>query len=308
VTTVDVLGVDLGGTNLRAMSATVSPLLGATIGSEHRESVSGFTPRRLIRRLRELADELCSEPPAAVAIGIPGPVSSEGEIGHLVNLPDLDGAFLGAMAEAALDVPIVVENDVNLAALGEQRHGHARTADDVAFIAVGTGVGMGIVTGRRILRGARGAAGELGVLWVPQAGAGNHGAFEPLEAVAGGAALAEHWSAHTGTPATGDDVFSAATGGDGVARELLSRQARALADAVRCVHGLLDPELIVFGGGIGSRPDVIASVRAELAGESDGPVVIRSALGPRAGLYGAVEAAITRVARQQPANGEVQCS
>jgi glucokinase len=308
VTTVDVLGVDLGGTNLRAMSATVSPALGATIGSEHRESVSGFTPRRLIRRLRELADELCSEPPTAVAIGIPGPVSSEGEIGHLVNLPDLDGAFLGAMAEAALDVPIVVENDVNLAALGEQRHGHARTADDVAFIAVGTGVGMGIVTGRRILRGARGAAGELGVLWVPQAEAGDQGAFEPLEAVAGGAALAERWSAHTGTAATGDDVFSAATGGDAVARELLSRQARALADAVRCVHGLLDPELIVFGGGIGSRPDVIASVRAELAGESDGPVVIRSALGPRAGLYGAVEAAITRVARQQPANGEVQCS
>ena len=55
MTTVDVLGVDLGGTNLRAMSATVSPLLDATIGSEHQERVSGFTPRRLIRRLRELA-------------------------------------------------------------------------------------------------------------------------------------------------------------------------------------------------------------------------------------------------------------
>jgi glucokinase len=304
----DVLGVDLGGTSLRAMSATVSPARGTTIGSEHRESITGFTPSRLIRRLRELADELCSEPPAAVAIGVPGPVSSEGEIGHLVNLPDLDGAFLGAMAEDALDVPIVVENDVNLAALGEQRHGHARTADDVAFIAVGTGVGMGIVAGRRILRGARGAAGELGVLWVSQAGVGRRGAFEPLEAVAGGAALAARWSAHTGSGATGGDVFSAATSGDRVARELLTRQARGLADVVRCVHGLLDPELVVFGGGIGSRPDVIASVRTELAGESDAPVVIRSALGPRAGLHGAVEAAITRVERQQPSNGEVQCS
>ena len=106
----------------------------------------------------------------------------------------------------------------------------------------------------------------------------------PLEAVAGGAGLAARWG--TGTAR---DVFAAAARGDDRARRLLDDQARALATAIRTVQALLDPALIVLGGGIGSRADVIERVRAELGPSA--PSVEASALGEDAGLLGALAAA-----------------
>lgn len=285
-----VFGVDLGGTYLRAAAADC----GGDVVTERAESVDGLTPAGFAVRVRQLADELCPDGTAAVAVGLPGPVGADGSTGHVVNAPALNSAPIRALLQEELDVPVVVENDVNLAALGEQRRGRARGLQDVAFIAVGTGVGMGIVVAGRILRGARGGAGELGMLplGVDRVG-GDLAELGPLELVAGGAGMAARWSAHTGGPASGRDVFTAAQAHEPTAQFLLDEQASALAMGVRAVHALLDPELIVFGGGMGMRPDVFTRVRAALdAHGTPPPAVELSALGERAGLVGALEAAL----------------
>jgi predicted NBD/HSP70 family sugar kinase len=221
----------------------------------------------------------------------------------VVNLPALSERPIRALLQEELAVPIVLENDVNLAALGEQRRGRANGVEDMAFIAVGTGVGMGIVSGGRLLRGARGGAGELG--WLPltrDQAAGNPRELGPLEARAGGAGLAQRWAAHTGRRANGRDVFIAAAGGDPVALALLDEQAEALAMGVRGVQALLDPQVIVFGGGIGSRSDVFARVQSVLGAHGvPSPVLELSALGERAALVGAVEAALDAAQTADPA-------
>jgi predicted NBD/HSP70 family sugar kinase len=164
----------------------------------------------------------------------------------------------------------------------------------VAFIAVGTGVGMGLLVGGRVLRGAHGGAGELGLLpLAPDRVASDPAALGPLEMVAAGAGLAARWSAHTGRPASGRDVFTAAEAADPVAVSLLEEQAGALAMGVRAVQALLDPELILFGGGMGTRHEVFARVQAALAAHgAPVPAIELSALGERAGLIGALEAAL----------------
>jgi glucokinase len=283
-------GVDLGGTYLRVAAAEGRD----DVLTERAEPVGALTAQEFAVRVRQLADELCPGGPAAIAIGLPGPVSPSGEIGHLVNAPRLNGAPLRSLLQEELDVPVVVENDVNLAALGEQRRGRARGVQDVAFISVGTGVGMGVLVGGRVLRGAHGGAGELGLLpLAPDRVASDPAELGPLEVIAAGAGLAARWSAHTGQPASGRDVFTAAEIADAVAVELLEEQASALAMGVRAVQALLDPELILFGGGMGTRHEVFARVQAALAAHGTPPPAIElSALGERAGLIGALEAAL----------------
>jgi glucokinase len=297
-----VFGVDLGGTYLRAAAADGS----GNVLSERAEHVDNPTGQAFAARVRELADELCPEGPAAIAVGLPGPVAAGGLVGHLVNTPALNGAPIRSLLQEEFDVPVVIENDVNLAALGEQRRGRARGVQDVAFIAVGTGVGMGILVGGRVLRGAHGGAGELGLLpMAPDRTASDLRELGPLEVVAAGAGLAARWSAHTGQPASGRDVFTAAEAGDSVALALLDDQARALAMGVRAVQALLDPELFVFGGGMGMRHEVLARVQAALAAHGTPPPEVElSALGERAGLVGALEAAIDAAGEAQLAGVE----
>jgi glucokinase len=292
-----VFGVDLGGTSLRAAVADGRN----NVFAERAEPFADLTAQAFAVRVRQLADELCPEGAAAVAVGLPGPVSPGGEVGHAVNTPGLTGAPIRSLLQEELDMPVVVENDVNLAALGEQRRGRGGHVQDVAFIAVGTGVGMGIVVGGRILRGAHGGAGELGLLpLAPDRVASDLSELGPLEVVSAGAGLAARWSAHTGAAASGRDVFTAAEAADPTAVALLDEQARALAMAVRAVQVLLDPELIVFGGGMGARHDVFARVQAALAAHGTPPPALElSALGERAGLIGALEAALDAAADAQ---------
>jgi len=287
---VHVLGVDVGGTHLRAASADAR----GTVLAERCERAGELTGPRLAARVGGLAAELCPDGPSVVVVGLPGPVARDGEVGHMVNARGLNGVPVRALLQEEFDALVVVENDVTLAALGEQRRGRGRAAQDVAFIAVGTGVGMGIVAGGRILRGAHGGAGEIGLLPLgPDRVGSDPRELGPLEATAGGAGLAARWQAHTGQPASGRDVFGAASAGDAFAVGLLDEQARALAMGVRAVQALLDPQLILFGGGIGVRHDVFARVQAALTAHGlPLPELQLSVLRERAGVVGAIEAGL----------------
>jgi glucokinase len=360
-----VLGVDLGATNLRVALGDPSGVVAARAV----EPVPA-TGAELAARVAALAHALAGRAELeGVAVGVPGVPVGDGVQDLIAGAAGLAGAPLRALLADALGVPVVMENDLNLAALAEQRH---RGVADLAFIGVGTGVGMGVVAGGRLLRGASGAAGELGhlPLDVHRVVAGDDG-LGPLEAVAGGAGLAARWAARdepggvardesgivagdesgvvardeprlvgggeagvaardepwlvgsgeagdaardeprlvgsgeagdaardeprlvgggeAGVVATARDVFAAADRGDPVAVALLVDQARALAAAVRAVCALLDPALVVLGGGIGSRPDVLARVRSALEAHGRAtPPLEASVLGEDAGLVGAL--------------------
>ena len=283
-----VLGVDLGATNLRV---ALGDGRGAVSGRV--DAPVPTTGEALAARVAAAARELGE--PAAAAVGVPGIPAGDGFAGLIAGAAGLTGAPQRRLLEEALGIPVAFENDLNLAALAEQRD---RGIDDLAFIGVGTGVGMGIVTAGRLVRGAAGAAGELGQLPTGDRIVAGLDEIGPLETVAGGAGLAARWG--TGTAR---DVFAAAEGGDARAAALLEDQARALAVAIRAVQALLDPGLIVLGGGIGCRPDVAGRVRAALAAHgTPAPPVEVSRLGEDAGLLGALALAGT-FSRRRPAPG-----
>jgi glucokinase len=271
-----VLGVDLGATNLRVALGNESGVLARA--AEHVPP----TGERLAARVAALARDLAGgRPVRAVGIGVPGIPAGDGFAGLIAGAAGLSGAPLRRLLEEALGAPVAIDNDLNLAALAEQR---ARGLDDLAFIGVGTGVGMGIVAGGRVVRGAAGAAGEVGRLPVGEHVVADPDDLGPLEAIAGGAGLAQRWGSGTAR-----DVFAAAERGDDRARALLADQARVLASAIRAVHALLDPALIVLGGGIGCRPDVVNRVQAALAAHGTPPPPVEaSRLGEDAGLLGAL--------------------
>jgi predicted NBD/HSP70 family sugar kinase len=267
-----VLGVDLGATNLRVALGEASELAVIARAAEPVPPTGEALAARVAAIARELAG---GEPIAAAGVGVPGVPAGDGFAGLIAGAAGLSGAPLRRLLEDALGAPVTIDNDVNLAALAEAR---ARSLDDLAFIGVGTGVGMGIISGGRLIRGAHGAAGELGQLPVGDHVVAPFGDLGPLEAIAGGAGLA----ARAGTTSA-REVFDAGP------QALLDDQATVLASAIRVVHALLDPALIVLGGGIGCRPDVFERVAAALAAHGTPPPRIEvSRLGEDAGLLGAL--------------------
>ncbi len=291
------LGVDLGGSYTRALLAD----------AEGREVAAGscVTPRdgatgvvaAIVDLCRRLAGEggIAWERVAALGIGVPGVADREsGALQLAPNLPPFDGVDLVGAVEAELGVRVLADNDVNVATLAEHRHGRGTGRDDFAFVAVGTGVGMGIFAGGRLQRGASGAAGEICML--PFGG----DPFDPanhvrgtLEEAAAGIGVARRYAERMGSAPTDPvDLFAAAAAGDAVAADVLEHQASALALAVLAIHSVLDPGLIVFGGGLGSRPDLLAAVRERVARLSRRAIRVEpSVLGERAGVLGAVELA-----------------
>jgi predicted NBD/HSP70 family sugar kinase len=275
-----VIGVDLGGSNLRAglvdaSGDAVAELAEPTVDGDAAAVVAqlGELGRRLADGAGAGWDEI-----AGIGVGVPG-VLVRGALQMAPNLPPFGDLDLATALSVELGAAVLVDNDVNMATVGEHRHGLGDGVDDFVFVAVGTGVGMGIVSGGRLVRGAHGAAGEIGSMPLGDG---------IVEDAAGGRALERRYAERTGRTLSAQQVFAA---GDAAAAAVLDEQARAVALAVAAVQTVLDPELVVIGGGIGSRDDFIARVRAHVNNTSSEPVRIEpSALGERAGVIGAAEA------------------
>jgi predicted NBD/HSP70 family sugar kinase len=297
-----VLGADLGGSQVRVAlcdhsGRTVADTAAPTSRGDAHAVVAQLAD--LSRQLAVTADVGWSRI-AGMAVGVPGVVQVDGaELRLAPNLPlfaDIDVA--AALAER-MGLPVALDNDVNMATLAEQRLGLGAGVPDFVFIGVGTGVGMGIVASGRLLRGATGAAGEIGFLPLGidpfERGNQRHGA---LEETAGGVGVARRYAALAGGPpgaVAALEVYERAAAGDPHAGEVLDAQARAMALAVVSIQATLDPALVVFGGGIGTREEFRARVReyvSRLALRQ--PRIEASRLGERAGLIGAVELARAR--------------
>jgi predicted NBD/HSP70 family sugar kinase len=199
----------------------------------------------------------------AAGIGVPAAVQPDTNVLSLAdNLPGLeDGDFPAALREA-LGVDVLIDNDVNLALLAEVGHGSARDRGNVAFIALGTGIGGALVINGKLLRGAHGGAGEMGYmpLWTIE----NRG-VPGLEERVGEAGIRRFYTAAGGDAShVVRDIFEMAAAGNGPALSTLDTTAEHVARAALTVLALIDPDVIVLGGSIGSRPELIERVRTRV--------------------------------------------
>lgn len=296
-----VIGAELGATSLRLSLANI---VGDILASA--EAPSGdLAGTALVSALGRLSSELIAEAGidrqkvrvAAVAMpGVVEPVS--GRLSLSPNLEGLGDVDVRTLLSAELGCPVVIENDINAAVIGESWVGCAVGVDEVAFVSLGTGIGLGALTGGRLIRGASGAAGEIGFLPIggdpTAADSLERGA---LESTIGGRGIREHYRAlggdRAGSPA---DIFAAALKGEDAAAVTAARDAaRIAALAMVAVHALLEPRKVVVGGIVGCLPGVVDWIRAELPRVSRRSIAVEvSSLGARAALTGAVALALNQ--------------
>jgi predicted NBD/HSP70 family sugar kinase len=215
-----------------------------------------------------------------VVVGVPGVVESDGTLSLAENVAGLEGRPFARELQAALDLPVSLENDINLAALGEQWQGVARGVADFVFLSVGTGMGAGLVLGGELHRGRHGAAGEIDFALI--------GLGETVDPSAPQvSALATELAGLRADPRA---VFGAARNGDPGARAVVDEVARRIALHVAPIAAVVDVELVVLGGGIGANGDLLLDPVARLLAEwlPFPPRVEVSTLGEAAVLTGAV--------------------
>jgi len=297
-----VVGGDIGGSNLRVAAAD---LFGEPICDLKQPTTKGGS-RALGMQLLEMANEVIDRAselhgrPLALAISTPGIIDqTTGRVTSLAYNVAPEGGFdpLEVIRDR-LDMPVLVENNVNVAAVGEKWFGLARGVSTMVFISVGAGIGMGVVIDDELVRGAHGAAGEIGYL--PLVG----DPFNPRHRLHGGledeigaagivAAFNERRAAGDPELSAVHDVFELAASGNATAQTIVDLVAARLGTAIATVCAILDPELVVLGGGIGSSPLLLSPVRGAAA--SLVPITARietSRLGDRAALQGAVAVAL----------------
>jgi glucokinase len=294
-----VAGIDIGPTRTRL---AVGDLRGAALAQRIIETPTATEPAVLLASvasdLRALMREL--QVPAsrvlAVAAGAPGAVDPQR--GLVIALaPNLGGGWsevpMASILRKALAAPVVVENDVNLAILGERWRGAAKGHATCAFISIGTGIGAGIVVKGELHHGDHFVAGEIALMCMgPQyveTDFGSRGCFETL---AGLKAIAERWPGNGAGSRSGwvRGLFDAARAGDARARAIVDETVRLIAMATANLDVVLDPSLIILGGSlVAQAPELLDEVRRIVARIVPTPAtIVAPALAEEAPLWGAL--------------------
>jgi len=277
-----VLGLDLGA---RFARGAVCDLAGTIRARQDVELTVADAAGAIdaISRLRRSLLETSALDPAlldGVVVGVPGVVGDDGSLSLAENVAGLEGRSFASELRAALDLSVTFENDINLAALGEQWQGVARGVADFVFLSVGTGMGAGLVLGGELHRGRHGAAGEIDF-----ALAGLDETLDPSAPQV--TALAEGLAGLTAEPRA---VFGAARNGNSGAQAVVDEIARRIALHVAPIAAVADVELVVLGGGIGANGDLLLGPVSRLLADwlPFPPRVEVSTLGEAAVLTGAV--------------------
>ena len=290
-------GADLGGTKMAAALADARGRIVAQLTEPTDPRGGAYVAEQIATCAGKLAQSVGIETTRTrhVMVGIPGAVDPRtGRVSQIPNIAGLEDVDVLGLLRGRFGPDVAIENDVNLAMLGEQSLGCATGCHNAAFLALGTGVGLGLLINGKLFRGARGAAGEIADLPMARDPTSRTlsttGAFE-LEV--GSVAIVDRYRRQGGTgAATVRDIFTLLEQGNDVAASVLDATARWVALAVATLQSLLDLELVVFGGSIGVRPELYERVRKALPSLFSRPITIApSRLGDQAGLIGAVCAA-----------------
>jgi predicted NBD/HSP70 family sugar kinase len=294
-----VLALDVGSEYVRGALADLS----GAVRARGNRSVHGARTEVRMSELIGLAEGLVGSGAiersdvTVTVVGSPGVYDrSRDALSLALGLPGWESPGVIAELRRALGDSTIVHNDINLAALAERDNGHGRDVDTFAFVSVGTGVGLGLVLGGELHTGVHGAAGEIGFLplgWegVNTTDARRRGALEAAASAAGVVRAARRLGM-TGR-LSARRIFDAAVAGDERAMRVVAGEARLVAQAVASVVSVVDPALVVLGGGIGCAPGFAELVAAELARIVPiAPEIRVSALGGEAIVEGGLVAGI----------------
>ena len=292
-----VAGIDLGPGTTRL---AVADLCGERTALRVLPTPAGLRPRELLERtargLRDLVREAHVPPGRLLAVGAaaPGAVDQERDVVTLApNLQGWSRVPMRRLLEDALGTPVVVENDVNLAVLGERWKGVARGHDTCVYVKLDAGIGAGVVVNGALHRGHHALAGEIGLMCMgPQYLERDFGNRGCLETLAGQDALAARWlGARHGNPESWLPLlFAAADRGHREAQRAVTETARLVGIAVANLSLVLDPSLIVLGGSLASHgPSLVRAVRRIVEQRVPTPAqVVPTTLGEEAPLWGAL--------------------
>ena len=262
-----VLAVDVGATHV---IVAVTDLGGSILAERRLKQEVAEGPETVLGRVvsagRELLADAGREPGdlAGMGIGLPGPV--EHDTGRPVKppiMPGWDGFDVVTYVQRSLPVPVLVDNDVNIMALGE-RTAYWPDHDNFLFIKVATGIGAGIISSGELQRGANGTAGDLGHVRVPRGDdvlcrCGNYGC---LEALASGPAVARQLQTQGLEATNGADVLRLVGEGNLQAIQALRQAGRDVGDVLATVVNLLNPSMIIIGGSVGEAGEhLVAGIR-----------------------------------------------
>ena len=306
-----ILALDLGGTRFRLALVDQGgrfhkrfPAL--THALEGREGLL----QRMKEAMKGIVADVGFEAVRGLGIAAPGPLDPvSGVLLTPPNLPGWENTPLKSLFEEEFRLPVFVSNDANLAALGEHRYGAAKGVEDFIYITISTGIGGGIISGGRLLLGARGLAGEVGHMTIdvqgPQCNCGNTGCWE---AMASGSAIArtaieriKDGQASTMTSLVGGEldkvtaetVDQAARLGDPLAQAVMAEVGTLIGVGLVNLAHIFNPQLIVIGGGVSNAGDLIFEPARQVIAQRAMPPfrgveIVPAALGDDAGLLGAV--------------------
>ncbi|WP_377267691.1 ROK family protein [Peterkaempfera sp. SMS 1(5)a] len=299
-----VLGIDIGRARLRTAVADLSGALIARVDLPNRGRSAGSVADAVIDAAAQAlaAAGITSTQVVHAAVGTPGVFDPRtGRVQYAVNLPGWGRPGLFARIRELLGIALSVHNDANLAALGEYAFGAGAGSPLFVYLLIGTGLGMGVVADGQLFEGAHGAAGEIGFLPLMEGllaggSAPRRGVLE--DAVSADAVVRAARQCGMTGPLTAKRVFDAARTGSEPAIAAVQQEGRRLALVVASISGVLDPDLVVLGGGVGHSADLLLDiVRSTLHRLTPlRPAVTPSALGEDAVLLGAIATAL-RTAR-----------
>lgn len=317
------IGIDLGGTDIKAGLLTADgKLLGRTVVSTRVSEGARAIAARIAQTIRqviktaELESHLCgdiNQKVIGIGVGAPGLIIADSGIIHFspnfpgwTDIPLLD--YVSAELHD-LDIPLYIDNDVNVMVLGELHHGAGVGYDNVVALTLGTGVGGGVVINRTVYHGSWNTAGELGHTVVKpngrKCGCGNHGC---LEAYAGARPIVERTQKQIAQGKktclkpdglTPKKIAQAASNGDELAQEIFSETGRYIGVALTSIAHILNPQIAVIGGGIATAGEelLFQHIRSEFTKRTmDIPSemeIVSAKLGNDAGLVGAAMLAYT---------------
>jgi len=293
------IGIDLGGTNLRAAAiAQDGGVLRKVSGSTPVEAGPEAVLADMARSAASLREEFGTDNLAGIGAGVPGNIDmARGVVERWNNAPAFNGCAMRDELSRRLGTAVFLENDANAAALGEHWMGAGRGVNDLVLLTIGTGIGGGIVSGGRILHGHKGMAAELGhITVVPNGnpcGCGNRGCLEKHASATAVATMAR--LAGLGKDLSAKDVEEMAVQGNAVARAIYASAGEALGIALAALINIFNAPLYLIGGGMSAgwncfAPAMLAEIeRRSLTYRLTRATtrIERTGLGADAGLYGA---------------------
>jgi predicted NBD/HSP70 family sugar kinase len=300
-----VVGVDVGRSWLRVALAN----LAGEVVLRRQERSQSREAKKLVAQIGRVVSALAVEAGLSyedityTVVGSPGVLDERsGSMRLAANLSGWNGPGVFDALRDKLGPALAVENDINLAALGEQAHGLGKGIPNFVFVSVGTGIGMGIVIDGQLHRGARGAAGEIGFLPLgdtepsrDDASKRRRGSLESVAAADAVVANARRLGMRNVVSAK--QVFESTRDSDKAALETVRVEAEHLARAIAAITSVLDPELVVLGGGIGRNGDLLIAPMERLLRRLlriPPPPLMVSALGDDAVVLGALAIALAR--------------